>query len=116
VGGTDTCVQPVTGYGRPVRLWPEEGIPARNGHPGPAWPEDRLIGPDHRIISRLARGQLFVWLIGRESSDAIAKGLGTVRPLEQRPGLESKAGPRRERPAGEKRLESKEQSEDQSCH
>jgi hypothetical protein len=62
------------------------------GHPGPdsAGPEDRTIGPDHRIISRLARGQSFVRHIERDSSDAIAKGWGTVRPREQRPGPESK--------------------------
>jgi hypothetical protein len=35
------------------------------GHPGQdlVGPEDRLIGPDPRIISRLAKGQLFVWLM-----------------------------------------------------
>jgi hypothetical protein len=41
---------------------------------GPA----RLIGQDPRIISRLAKGQSFVRLIEWESSDAIAKGWGTV--------------------------------------
>ena len=46
---------------------------------------------------------MFVRLIEREPSDAIAEGRGTVRPREQRPEL------RRERPAGEKRLGSEEQ-------
>jgi hypothetical protein len=52
------------------------------GHPGPdsAGPEDRLSGPDHRIISRLARGQSFVLLIKREQSDAIAKAGGRLGP------------------------------------
>ena len=50
------------------------------GHPGPdsVGPGDRLIGPDPRIIFRSAKGQFFVRLIEWESSDAIAKGWGTV--------------------------------------
>jgi hypothetical protein len=60
------------------------------GLPGPdlVGPEDRLIGPDPRISSQLARDQSFVRLIERESSDAIAEGWGTViRVVKSCPGL-----------------------------
>ena len=68
------------------------GLPGRRasrpGVPDSAGPEDRLIGPDPRIISRVARGQSFVRLIERESSDAIAKGWVTViRAVMLWPGL-----------------------------
>jgi hypothetical protein len=55
--------------------------PLGRGHPGPnsARPEDRLIGPDPRIIPRFAKGQTLVWLIVRESSDAAAKGIEQCR-------------------------------------
>jgi hypothetical protein len=55
-----------------VRLWPLRGPPGEEGNPA------QTIGPDPRIISRLAKGQSFVRLIERESSDAIAKGWGRL--------------------------------------
>jgi hypothetical protein len=61
-----------------VHLWPFRGPPgpSRPGLGRARGPEDRLTGPDPRIISRLARGQSCVLLIERESSDAIAKSRG----------------------------------------
>jgi hypothetical protein len=46
--------------------------------PDSVGPEGRLIGPDPRIISRLAKSQPFIRLIEREASDAIAKGWGRL--------------------------------------
>ena len=68
--------------------------------PGPdsAGPEDRLIGPDHRIISRLARGQSFVLLIKREQSDAIAKAGGRLGPESKGQAPRAKARQRPEAP------------------
>jgi hypothetical protein len=65
--------------------------------PGPdsAGPEDLLNGQDPRIISLLARGQLFVRLIKREPSDAAAEGQGTVRPREQGPDSAVRGPPAR---------------------
>jgi hypothetical protein len=78
VGGTDTAAR----HGVLTACAPLAAPRASRGggHPGldSVGPEDRLIGQDPRIISRLAKGQLFVRLIQRESSDAIAKGRGRL--------------------------------------
>ena len=60
------------------RAAPRASLGRRMPCPDSAGPEDRLIGQDPRIISRLVKGQSFVQLIERESSDAIAKGWGRL--------------------------------------
>jgi hypothetical protein len=73
-GGLTLACSPSQGYGRPLAA---PRASRGGGHPGPdsVGPEDRLIGPDPRIISRLARGQSLSRRIERESSDAIANGI-----------------------------------------